>query len=648
MKETSVIITNPTGLHARPAVKLAQLASSFNANVQLRLDNGDWIKAKSVAKVMKLKATENTLLYLRAEGDDADEAIQTLLDFVNRDFDEGPRAHGHAHLQTNHAVANGSKLLATVEKIPLDNTTLHAEVASTGIAIGKLYHLQKQQLSQKTQGTAEQEKARLDKAISEAQQQLKQLSENAGGLSSEIIALQLELLNDSDFLSLARDFILQGNSALNSWENLLEQEMLEYQLSTDEYFKGRAADLRDLQERVSALLTGTAIKEVIPEDSIIVTDELTPSKFLELDWNHLAGAVTMVGSYTAHVSMLARSKGVPFLIGMRGALPNGVEAIILAEEKGMILLEPDAATKANYEAKRDALQQDKLLAQAYLSRPAQTAKGKRLQVYINVDDPNLLASINVEDCDGIGLTRTEFLFYGRSELPDEEMQYNAYRQLLEWAQGRPVTIRTLDAGGDKPISGYTMAENNPFLGVRGLRLSLAKSDVFNVQLRALARVAVHGNLKVMFPMVSISSELEQAKQLFKKQVVELQNANIPCAMPKLGMMVEVPAAALTVASFDADFYSIGSNDLIQYVMAAGRDTSGLSYLQNGLNPAVLELIERVARHGTEKGLEVSVCGEMASQLNAIPALLKLGIKTLSVASSSLANVKLEISRFGGR
>jgi phosphotransferase system enzyme I (PtsI) len=216
--------------------------------------------------------------------------------------------------------------------------------------------------------------------------------------------------------------------------------------------------------------------------------------------------------------------------------------------------------------------------------------------------------------------------------------------LLEWAQGRPVTIRTLDAGGDKPITGLTpTAESNPFLGVRGLRLSLVRPDVFKVQLRALARAAVHGPLKVMLPMVSIAQELEQARTLQQQAVAELQQAGIAAAMPVFGMMVEVPAAALTIDMFNADFFSIGSNDLVQYVMAAGRDCAGVAALQNPLHPAVLELIRRVAEHAAGAGVEVSLCGEMAAQPECLPALLSAGLTTLSVPAAALAEIKAALA-----
>jgi phosphoenolpyruvate-protein phosphotransferase (PTS system enzyme I) len=647
MKETSVIITNPTGLHARPAVKLAQLASGFNANVQLRLDDGDWIKAKSVAKVMKLKATENMVLYLRAEGDDAEQALQALLEFVNRDFDEGPRANGYAnHLGVSPVKSEVS--LNGHQPRDMNDKKLFAEVASPGIATGKLYHLQQSQKLELKQGTVEQEQALFDKAVENAKRQLEQLSKNSDKLAADIIAFQLELLNDADFLAMAREAISTNNSAQASWEHLLENEVVEYELSQDDYFRGRAADLRDLRDRVLNLLNGASNREDVPEGAIILAEELTPSKFLELDWSKLAGAVTTGGSYTAHVSMLARARGVPLLIGLKAELESlldDTEAVLVAEEKGLLLLEPNAETLNYYQQKRAEAVREKTLVQSHLEKQAQTATGERISLYINVDDPAMLGNVNPDHCDGIGLTRTEFLFYDRSELPDEETQYQIYKRLLEWAKGKPVTIRTLDAGGDKPIPGYTMSENNPFLGVRGLRLSLAKPDVFKVQLRALARAAVYGNLKVMFPMVTVPSELEQAKKLFLGQVETLKTANIPCAVPLLGMMVEVPAAALRVAEFASDFYSIGSNDLIQYVMAAGRDTSGLAYLQDSLNPAVLELIERVAKHGSDHNLEVSVCGEMSSQPKAIPALLDAGIRSLSVAVSGLANVKMAIARY---
>jgi phosphotransferase system enzyme I (PtsI) len=264
-----------------------------------------------------------------------------------------------------------------------------------------------------------------------------------------------------------------------------------------------------------------------------------------------------------------------------------------------------------------------------------------------VDEPGIIERVDVSHCDGIGLTRTEFLFSSPGGWPDEQRQFDIYSRLIAWAKGRPVTIRTLDAGGDKPIPGLTPeGETNPFLGLRGIRLSLSRPDVFVVQLRALARAAATGPLKVMLPMVTVPREIEETRTLLKTAVEELTQAGMKAAMPSLGMMVEVPAAAINVARFDVDFFSIGSNDLVQYVTATGRDCASVAALHDPLNPAVLELIGRVVAHGRATGTEVSLCGDMASDSRYLPALLDLGLASLSVAPARLAAVKAEIARHG--
>jgi phosphotransferase system enzyme I (PtsI) len=272
-----------------------------------------------------------------------------------------------------------------------------------------------------------------------------------------------------------------------------------------------------------------------------------------------------------------------------------------------------------------------------------TAAGERVHVYLNVDDPGLLENLDPAQCDGIGLTRTEFLFQGR-ELPDEEQQYQVYRRIVEWAAGLPVVVRTLDAGGDKPVAGLTVdGERNPFLGLRGLRLSLARPEVFRLQLRALARAAATGDLKIMLPMVTEPRELEAARTMLEEVVTELRTAGIEAAMAPLGMMVEVPAAALTAAAFAADFYSIGSNDLVQYVMAASRDNPDVAPLYDPDNPAVHALIRQVVEAAGLRGVEVSLCGELASDPTHISTLLGLGLRRLSVSPARLGPVKAAIA-----
>jgi phosphotransferase system enzyme I (PtsI) len=239
------------------------------------------------------------------------------------------------------------------------------------------------------------------------------------------------------------------------------------------------------------------------------------------------------------------------------------------------------------------------------------------------------------------------MFYSPAGWPDEQKQYDVYARLIAWAKGRPVTIRTLDAGGDKLISGLTPeGETNPFLGLRGIRLSLARPEVFRVQLTALARAAFLGPLKVMLPMVTVPREIEETRRLLRAAIEELERAGKPAAMPSLGMMVEVPAAALNVALFEVEFFSIGSNDLVQYVTAASRDCAAVGALHNPLDPAVLELIGRVVAHGAATGREVGLCGDMASDSRYLPVLLGLGLRSISVAPARLAKIKAEIARHG--
>jgi phosphotransferase system enzyme I (PtsI) len=266
-------------------------------------------------------------------------------------------------------------------------------------------------------------------------------------------------------------------------------------------------------------------------------------------------------------------------------------------------------------------------------------------VLINIADGSELERIDPTHCDGIGLVRTELLLRTLDDLRDEGKQFAAYRRIVLWAGGRPVTIRTLDAGADKPIPGYTVdGEGNPFLGVRGVRLSLRHSELLGVQLRALARAAALGPLKVMVPMVTVPRELDHVRRLLEAALGALRSAGVACAAPELGMMVEVPAAALAIDLFEADFFSIGSNDLIQYVTACSRDSNSLAALQDPLQPAVLRLIHEVAAHGTRRGIPVSLCGDMASDVRCIPSLLGTGLRCLSVAPAALGRVKGAIAR----
>ena len=522
------------------------------------------------------------------------------------------------------------------------------QIASPGLALGTIDLHILNLANPGAAGTPEQERRALRGAVEVARAQLMSLTEKSDAMAGDILALQIALLEDSELTAPAIEAIEGGKSAAAAWREALDAQIEIYRSDDSEYFRARAADLMDLRDRVVGLFCGEVRgSKMKAPDAIYVAQDLAPSRFLETDWSRYRGAALMGGSASSHVAILARARGMPLLIGIRGteaALRDGAEAILDAED-GRLIVDPEASTVARY---RDRLAQRREEAEkevTFLDGPAVTAGGARIQVCINVDDPEVLDRMNPDHCDGIGLTRSEFLFYANDGLPDEDRQFDAYARLIDWAGGKTVTIRTLDAGGDKPISGLTPeGETNPFLGLRGLRLSLARAEIFRVQLRALARAAARGPLKVMFPMVTVPAEMDQARALFEEEVAGLTEAGIEARTPPLGMMVEVPAAALDVANFKADFFSIGSNDLVQYVTATGRDNAAVAALHDALNPAVLELIGRVAAHGVRVGCEVSLCGDMAAEPASLARLLDAGLRAVSVAPAALARTKAAIAR----
>jgi phosphotransferase system enzyme I (PtsI) len=376
----------------------------------------------------------------------------------------------------------------------------------------------------------------------------------------------------------------------------LDEQIADYNSASDEYLQARSSDLADLRDRVLRILRGgQRPAPKIPGGAVICADDLPPSRFLEIDWSAGGGLALLRGSPTSHVAMLARARGIPMVVQL-GALPDAATAL-LDGESATLELDPGADQITLFERRREAHRKSRASARAILRRPAATWRGERIRLLINIQRVDDLEHADAQYADGIGLMRTEFLLSGPGGMPDEDTQYRAYDAVLRWADKKPVTIRTFDAGGDKPGAGFTPdGEANPFLGLRGLRLCLARPDLFKVQLRALARAAVRGNLKVMFPMVTVPAELEAARALFMEVVADLQAEGIGAMLPELGIMVEVPAVAMAIGDFKASFFSIGSNDLAQYVLACDRSNGALATLMDPLHPAVLELIARTGGH----------------------------------------------------
>lgn len=494
-----------------------------------------------------------------------------------------------------------------------------------------------------TSGDPVTERALLTAAIGSAIEQIAALTELGDEETGAILEFQMAMLEDEALSEPAYSAIGRGYGAAAAWREALGGQIEDYQAADDEYFRARAADLIDLRDRVLRNLAGEGLSGHRP-GAILIGDDLTPTRFLETDWSQGGGVALAHGNPSSHAAMLARSRGIPMVTGLGFGNLDGHERALLDGDSGHLILSPNANQLAGFSEtvrQADALRQR---AGAYLARPAVTRDGTPVAMMVNIADPDDVDQIDVKICDGVGLMRSEFLFHRCSPLPDEEQQYQAYRKVLQWAGDRPVTIRTLDAGGDKPIAGLTIEESNPFLGLRGIRLSLIHRDIFKIQLRALARAGMHGNLKIMLPMVSVPAELETAAQLLDECVAELTAQDTEAVRPPLGIMVEVPAVAIMPELFSAAaFLSIGSNDLTQYVMAASREGDAVAALHDPAQPAVLSLIKRVCQYGGKAGIHVGLCGEAGGDPAHIGALLEAGLRTLSVAPAAMARAKMAIA-----
>jgi phosphoenolpyruvate-protein phosphotransferase (PTS system enzyme I) len=521
---------------------------------------------------------------------------------------------------------------------------LQGRPAAAGIAAGPLVLLADCTVKRAASGRPEIEKRQLESALASAMMDLSRLIARVEGAGRDILAFQHALLEDEALTTDIFRAIADGMSADAAWLMVLDRDIGGYHASDDEYFRARAADLRDLRDRVLRHLEGGGEASFVP-GTILASDDVGPTLFLEMDWSKGGGLLLTAGSASSHVAMLARARGVPMVVGLGHVNLGGHSNAIIDGETGKAILSPSDEQRSHYAAKLTSFNCKGSLEKAFLRKPARSKDGVQIELLINVNGIDDIEQVDSDACDGIGLMRTEFLFADGMPLPDEEQQYVAYRKLLEWAGNRPVTIRTLDVGGDKPVAGLTTgSERNPFLGVRGIRLMLARPDVFRSQLKALARAAVHGNLKVMLPMVTIAEEVSQSARLLDEVIEKLRAENVPCARPSLGIMVEVPAVAVAPELYaEAAFFSIGSNDLTQYVMASARDEPGVSHLNDPTHIAIMRLIGSVTEFCRIRNIPVSLCGDMASDPRHLEALLRAGLRSISVSPAAIGRVKAALS-----
>jgi phosphotransferase system enzyme I (PtsI) len=493
---------------------------------------------------------------------------------------------------------------------------------------------------------------RLRNAFESARVRLRLLRQRAeiqaGPEEAAIFDVQLAILDDDELRASAEALIRQNLGAEKAFDLVLLEWRQHFARHSAPMLREKVGDLTDVHIRVLTILLDLPDHDPVDlpkgSNAILVTTDLTPSLTLQLDRDCISGIATDAGTATAHVAILARSLGIPAVVGLRNGVAylKGGEQAILDGTEGTLIIAPTelelAEANARIEAEAGRAEEWRALA---LSEPI-TADGKQVVIRANVDLPEESELAANSGADGVGLMRTEFLVVGRANMPDEEEQYRAYRRVVEAFRGRPVIIRTFDVGGDKlPIGGFP-TEPNPFLGWRAIRMCLDEPALFKVQLRALLRAAVHGDLRVMLPLVVSVEEVRETRQLLEECIQELSARRVPFRdeVP-LGVMVETPAAAIAADTLvrDVDFFSIGSNDLVQYTLAVDRGNANLAHRFTPLHPAVLRLIKQVQATGAAHGVEVSVCGEMASQPITVFALLGLGIRNFSVSPRAVPFVK---------
>ncbi|XBW79384.1 phosphoenolpyruvate--protein phosphotransferase [Bacillus velezensis] len=531
--------------------------------------------------------------------------------------------------------------------------------ASAGIAIAKAYRLEEPDLTveKKNIADAAAEVSRFDKAIVRSKEELEKIKEHAlkelGQDKADIFSAHLLVLSDPELLNPVKEKI--STDSVNAEFALKETASMfvtMFESMDNEYMKERAADIRDVTKRVTGHLLGVEIPNpsMISEEVVIVAEDLTPSDTAQLNRQFVKGFTTDIGGRTSHSAIMARSLEIPAVVGTKaatGTIENGVTVIVDGID-GDVIIDPSSETLKKYEEKHSAYLVQKAEWAKLVNEPTVSKDGHHVELAANIGTPDDVKGVLENGGEAVGLYRTEFLYMGRDQLPTEDEQFDAYKTVLERMEGKSVVVRTLDIGGDKELPYLQLPkEMNPFLGYRAIRLCLEEQEIFRTQLRALLRASTYGNLKIMFPMIATVNEFKQAKAILLEEKEKLVEAGVAVSDDiEVGMMVEIPSTAVIADQFAAevDFFSIGTNDLIQYTMAADRMNERVAYLYQPYNPAILRLITLVIEAAHKEGKWVGMCGEMAGDEIAIPILLGLGLDEFSMSATSILPARTQISK----
>jgi multiphosphoryl transfer protein len=661
--ELRITVANRLGLHARPAARFVQTVGQFDARVtaeNITVPAGP-ASARSLNGVATLGVQQGHEVLIKASGPQAAQVLATLRNLAERDFDEprtpgpsaGPTAPGASTAGASTAGLRTLEVSADAGVRPDAGTILRGIPASPGIAVGGAVHLRSATVEVPREPAADTaaELARLDAALQATRQEVRAARDSVaartgGEYEAGIFDAHLLFLTDEALLDPARSRIREGRNAADAWDSAVAEVAGEWQRLTDSYQRERARDLDSIRTDVLGHLLD-ARRGVLGGPGIVVAGELTPADTAGFDPAVVRGIATAVGGPTSHAAILARALGIPAVLGLGPdvlAVPEATQ-LLLDGDQGSVQVAPGQADLAAAEQAEQQRRQAGQRARQRAAEPAVTADGTRIEVAANAGSPEDVRHAVEAGADGIGLLRTEFLFLAASSMPTEAEQAAVYADLAGVLAGRPMIIRTMDVGADKPLPYLPRdAEPNPALGQRGIRLGLARTDMLLAQLRAVLRVAANHPVKLMFPMVATEYEVRAALGLVSEARLALAAEGVAAPAEdalEVGIMIEVPAAALTAARLApaVDFFSVGTNDLTQYTLAADREVSAVAGLNDALHPAVLTLIAHAAGAAAEAGRWTGVCGELAADPLAVALLLGLGVRELSVSAAAVASVK---------
>jgi phosphocarrier protein FPr len=631
-----VAVGNKTGLHARPAALVAAAARRFAADVRL-IKDGREANARSVVSIMALEVGGGDVLTVSARGESAVEAVkaieQTLMHELGPDHEPAP-------------LAQSASADSTIDPT---GKSLRGVGASPGVALGNVFQMRHQDaVLEERAADPNHERRELESAIASAHLQLETLrARMAAEMDNDraaIFGAHQELLEDPEVLDEAAKQIRHGASAAHAWRNAYTAQANRLLGLKSQLLAGRAADMKDVGRRVLHLLIGDDDSSpLIPADSIVIAEDLAPSEAASLNPANVRGFATTMGSATSHVAILARALGIPAVAGINPSaldVPQGTR-VILDGDSGKLKLEPSPQEEEEVRQRQSAAASRKARDNAVAMEPATTSDGHRIEVVANIGDEGEAERIVESGGEGVGLLRSEFLFMDRRTAPDEEEQTRVYTAVAKaLGPDRILIIRTLDVGGDKPLSYMPIAaEANPFLGERGIRLMYDHPEILKIQIRAILRAAQHGKVAIMFPMIATLAEWRDALKMVKE---EQKSLNVPAV--QIGIMVETASAALLSDRFaeECDFFSIGTNDLTQYTLAMDRTNPRLAKQLDAMHPAVLKLIDLTVKGANAHGKWVGLCGALAGDPDAVPVLIGLGIKELSVSVPAIASTKARV------